>query len=136
MQRELPLLSLATCISSIAAAGLAAWRLATLLSYAGITTSRSIPDHIVVQRAGAAPLPVVEGPALYVLLAIPVLIALMPLVVRRSRMRAFGEVFAAIMLGTFVILGIASIGRFFIPAAVLSAATAALGWLEQRQREA
>lgn len=58
-----------------------------------------------------------NGPRTYLLLAIPVIVAGMPLLFRFRAVR----VFSAVLLLVWVAIGIASIGLFYIPSAVVMA---------------
>jgi hypothetical protein len=62
----------------------------------------------------------VNGPRVFGVLGIPVVIALGPLVVRRLRIPA------AVAMGAFVVLAGLSIGLFYLPSTVL------LAWPERR----
>ncbi len=57
----------------------------------------------------------VNGPRAYVILAIPVVLASLPLLLRNSAAR----IVSAILLSGLVIIGMAAIGPFYIPSATV-----------------
>lgn len=67
-----------------------------------------------------------EGLGVLVLLTAPVTVAAVPFAFSPRRRRA-ARIVAATLLGAFVVLGAASIGMFFLPAAVFMTVAAALG---------
>jgi hypothetical protein len=68
-----------------------------------------------------------EGPRVLLVLAIPLVLTLVPLLVR-GRGRGAVSVLAALLLGVGALLGLASIGAFYLPALIfaIAAATAAV----------
>jgi len=93
-------------------------------AYTG-TTAREIP----VNRESSSPpqtetpvhhvqrttLAEVNGPGSYLLLAIPVIVAGMPLLFRSRAVR----ILSAVLLMGWVVIGVASIGLFYIPSAII-----------------
>jgi hypothetical protein len=78
--------------------------------------------------AGQASLPEVNGPGVYVTLAIPLLTALLAVVAWRTRFRRSATLLAAVIATIFAVLGSMTIGGFFLPTAValiVAAVTAA-----------
>jgi uncharacterized membrane protein len=56
----------------------------------------------------------VNGPRVYVVLAIPVIMASLPLLVRSKAARLL----SALLLTGFVVVGLASVGLFYVPSAI------------------
>ncbi|MFC4072844.1 hypothetical protein [Actinoplanes subglobosus] len=71
----------------------------------------------------------VEGPGVAFLLAVPVLVSGLPVLVRGRRQRLAGWVSTA-LLSVGVLVGIASIGLFYLPGVLLSAIGTALSRTE------
>ncbi|HEU4642597.1 MAG TPA: hypothetical protein VFS44_09090 [Gemmatimonadaceae bacterium] len=71
-----------------------------------------------VEATGTATLLAVNGPRALIALLLPVLLTALPLLARRpaTRRRLAGA--AAVLLGVFVLLGAASVGLFYLPAAL------------------
>ena len=65
-------------------------------------------------------LPSVNGPMIYYTLAIPVIVAGLPLLLRFRALR----IICAALLATWVVLGAASIGIFYVPSAIAMALAA------------
>jgi hypothetical protein len=68
-----------------------------------------------------------EGPGVLLVLLVPVVLTLLPLLVR-GRGRRVVSVLAALLLGVGALMGLASIGAFYLPALIsaIAAATAAV----------
>jgi hypothetical protein len=68
-----------------------------------------------------------EGSGVLVVLAVPVLVAALGAAVRAARGRRAARVFSAFLLCAFSVMGAASVGLFYAPAAVAMAAAAFSG---------
>ena len=61
-----------------------------------------------------------EGPSVVFIIAIPVVVAVAPLALRRTRWRKNASIAAGVLLLAFSILGAASIGLFYLPSGIAS----------------
>lgn len=68
-----------------------------------------------------------EGPGILLALLVPVLVAAVPLALGRTRWRGASRAIAAVLLSAGVLVGIASIGLFYLPSAVVMVAAATRG---------
>jgi len=92
--------------------------LASVLSF----TLPSYRDHSGLQRSGEsstvqarrATLSSVDGPSIYYILAIPVILAGVPVLLRFRTAR----IVSAVLLTGYVVIGAASIGLFYLPSAI------------------
>jgi hypothetical protein len=71
-----------------------------------------------IRTAGRATLAAVNGPRVYLILAIPVVAAALAALPWPARFRRPAAVAGAVIAGGFVALGMASVGLFFLPSAV------------------
>jgi hypothetical protein len=71
-----------------------------------------------IRAAGRATLAAVNGPRVYLILAVPVVAAALAALPWAARLRQSAAVAGAVITGVFVILGMASVGMFFLPSAV------------------
>jgi hypothetical protein len=121
--------------SACAAATLAALYLGTAQVYGGVSTAAGTvigdPIYAPVPQSTSATLIEVNGPGVLLVLALPIIFTAIPLALRPSRWHRLAEVAAVVLLAMFVILGVASLGMFFVPAALLAAAAAVLGRRER-----
>jgi len=82
------------------------------------------PGGVSVQTTGSTTLVQSDGWGVLVPLSIPVVIAGVPLALSRTRWRRGALVAASVLLVIFVVLGAASVGLFYLPAAVATVAAA------------
>lgn len=68
-----------------------------------------------------------EGLGILLVLLVPVLVAAVPLALERTRWRGVSRAVAAVLLSVGVLVGIASIGLFYLPSAVVMVAAATRG---------
>jgi hypothetical protein len=71
-----------------------------------------------IRTTGRATLAAVNGPKVYVILAVPVIVAALAALPWPARVRQPAAVAGALVTGAFVVLGAASVGLFFLPSAV------------------
>ena len=71
-----------------------------------------------VRSSGHATLAAVNGPRLYLILAVPVVAAALAALPWPARFRQPAAVAATVIVGAVVLLGMASVGLFFLPSAV------------------
>ena len=71
-----------------------------------------------IRTAGRATLAAVNGPRVYLILAVPVLAAALAALPWPARFRQPAAVAGAVIVGAFAMLGAASVGLFFLPSAV------------------
>lgn len=76
----------------------------------------------------------VAGPAVLGVMAVPLVLAALPVLTRAQTPRRAASAVAAVGLVTFTVFGLASIGMFFLPAAALE--VAALFLRTARRRDA
>lgn len=88
--------------------------------YSGVTS-----DSNGTSTEARATLVQVNGPSVLILLAVPVVISLVPLLAH-GRAWPLLSIVAAILLGIAVLLGILSIGVFFVPALIVEIIAACL----------
>ena len=100
-------------IVALALALIATVVLCVLPSYVSVTTDSYGRETIETQ-----PLLVVMGPAYLLVLLIPVAIAAVPLFLH-GRAWKVTSIGAAVLLGGFAILGVVSIGRYYLPAGII-----------------
>ena len=85
------------------------------------------------RTTGTATLAAVNGPRTYLLLAVPVLAAVVAVLPWRGRGRRAADLTAAAFAVAFVLLGLMTVGAFFLPAAAaLVASTAGAGAVASR----
>ncbi|MFC8597202.1 MULTISPECIES: hypothetical protein [unclassified Isoptericola] len=113
----------------LALAGFAA--AAVLPVYAGTTTesttSGSVTGAVTTTTTDAtATLAQVNGPGVLVVLAVPVLVAALPLLARRASAFRALRVTTAVLLPVLTLVGAMSVGVFFAPAALAAVVAAAL----------
>jgi hypothetical protein len=110
----------ATLLCSLAAS----LYLASVSTYA--TDSARIDSHgwTEYSTGGGATLTQVNGMRVYVYFVLLVLIAAVPLLSRRTRLARIASGVSAGLLGLFVLLGMASIGGAYLPAAMFALLTA------------
>ncbi len=85
--------------------------------YSSATKRSLIPLHSTARGSyylGHETLAGVNGPGVYLVLAIPVLMASLPLLVRGRAVRLV----SALLLMGFVVVGLASVGLFYVPSAI------------------
>ena len=71
-----------------------------------------------VRTTGRTTLTAVNGPRVYLILAIPVVAAALAALSWPARFRQPAAIAAAVVTGAFAALGMASVGMFFLPSAV------------------
>ncbi len=93
-------------------------------AYTGITARQAPADRnspfsaqpeTPVRTVRHATLAEVNGPRIYYILAIPVIVAGVPLLLRANKFR----VLAAVLLTAWVLIGILSVGFYYLPSAVM-----------------
>lgn len=99
--------------------------LAIAPSYASETVSMSSTgeEH---RSSGAATLGAVNGPVVYAWFVVLILLAALPLLFRRTRFARIAAGASAVLLLIFVVLGSASIGAAYVPAAAFALLSAAV----------
>jgi hypothetical protein len=71
-----------------------------------------------IRTTGRATLAAVNGARVYLILAVPVIVAALAALPWPARFRQSAAVAGALITGAFVVLGMASVGLFFLPTAV------------------
>jgi hypothetical protein len=72
-------------------------------------------DGAEVRTVGRATLTAVNGPRVYLILAVPVLAATLAALPWPAKLRRPAAIGGAVMSGAFVLLGMLSVGMFFLP---------------------
>ena len=91
--------------------------------YSQVSTTIS-SDGSATRATGRATLAAVNGPEVYLTLAVPVLAAALAVLPWPAALRRPADIVGAATAAAFVVLGMASIGVFFIPCAVALVALA------------
>ena len=83
----------------------------------GAATTRDVLEHRFERGGDEHPGVIVsnEGPGVLIVVAIPVLLVALPLLLRGAQASYRSRVVIAVVLGVFVVLGVLSIGLFFVP---------------------
>jgi hypothetical protein len=104
-------------VSAVAASAYLAWTptYVTQTSTVEITTGG---QRVTASSTARRTLSEVNGPTVYVAVAIPMLLAALPLLFRRPGARRASVRASALLLLAFVLLGGFSIGMFYLPSAV------------------
>lgn len=113
-----------TGLVAVVLAVAAAIVLSTVPVYSGEQSSTSSTGAPVVMHTSQTVLQVMGGGYLVILL-LPAIVLAIPLLLR-GRAASVGALAAAVLVGMFVVLGILSIGLFYLPAAVCAVVAAAL----------
>lgn len=129
------LVALIALFSAPAVAAHASWRWATTPAYESHSTETSgsvegggqVPEVISSQET----LVEVNGPGIYALLLVPIILAALPLISRLVHIPAIGQVAAAGLFLAFVFLTGFSIGLPYLPAAALALLGAAASAAER-----
>ena len=103
----------------------AGFALLALPTYGEIRETRSSTGPRSV-NTGHATLLDVNGPRVYLILAVPVAAALLTLLPWPPRLQRLSTLLGALLAGAFVLLGLASVGLFFLPSAAALIVAAAV----------
>ena len=100
-----------------------AWAIGAYLLLVGLPTYSQVSDTMStdgseIHTAGRATLVAVNGPRVYSILAIPVLAAALVVLPWPGKLRRPIAVVGAVIATAFVVLGMLSVGMFFLPSAV------------------
>jgi thiol:disulfide interchange protein len=88
-----------------------------LPTYSQVSDTMST-DGTEIRTAGHATLVAVNGPRVYLILAVPVLAAALAALPWPARLRRPAAIAGAVIAGVFVVLGMMSVGMFFLPSAI------------------
>ena len=88
-----------------------------LPTYSWVSDTMST-DASEVRTAGRATLVAVNGPRVYLILAVPVLASALAALPWPPKVRRPAAIAGAVTAGAFVVLGMASVGMFFLPSAL------------------
>jgi len=124
--------SLVSAITTAVLAARAAWLLATAPIYGSATTAIALNQPAGPTFETATTLAEENGPGVYIILALPVLFALLPLLARWTELRAEAEAVSPLLLAMFVVAAAWTIGLDFELTAVFAGITAILGLVERR----
>jgi hypothetical protein len=100
-----------------------AWAGGVYLALLWLPAYRSVQEAVhtdgsAIRTTGQATLAAVNGRGVYLTLAVPVLAALVAALPWPARFRRLAAVGGAVIAGAFVVLGMASVGLFFLPSAL------------------
>jgi hypothetical protein len=113
-------------LMSVLLAGLATAALAFLPSVVRSETVETLPSGTTVTDRNRSTLLDEDGRRVGLLLMVPVLISALPLALIKTQYWNSSLALAAGLLMGFVLIGIASVGLFYLPSALLSSAAAAV----------
>ena len=100
-----------------------AWAAGVYLVLLGLPVYSQVSDTMstdgsAVRTAGRATLAAVNGPAIYLTLAVPLLASALAVLPWPATLRRPADIVGAAIATGFVVLGMASVGMFFIPSAL------------------
>lgn len=116
-------------VAALALSVLASLALLVVPAFGGTSVTQS-SDGTEVQRTTT--LLEAQGPSVLVPLAVPALLMLVPLY-HRGAARRWVSLACTVLLGSFALLGLLSIGAFYLPALVCSVAATAAAMSEPRR---